>query len=88
MYFVIFPYYVIISCISSLWVSKKNLLDKIGKNNFKKLDYWLIKNPNQNFRVSEFWGPKYFGSDTVHHYSDPKFWGPEPKFLLVRPPEP
>jgi len=46
------------------------------------LGYWLTKNPNRNFRVPEFRVSKYFGSDTVHHYADPKFRVPEPSTPL------
>ena len=54
------------------------LLDKVGKNILEKMGYWVTKNPNRNF-----WVPESFGSDTVHHFTDPKFWVAEPKSPLT-----
>ena len=50
------------------------------------MSYWVTKNPNQNCRVPEFRLPESFGSNTVHHFADPKFWLPEPKSPLVQIP--
>jgi len=54
------------------------LLDKIGKKNLEKMGYWVTENQNRNYRV-----PEYFGSDTVHHFADPKFQIPKSKSHLV-----
>ena len=65
---------------------QQNCLAK--KEGSQKLDYWVTKNPNRNYWVPEIGYPIIFGSDTVRHPSDPKFWVPEPKALLVRVPDP
>ena len=69
-------------------MARTQLLSNVGKKILEKMGYWVTKNPNRNFRVPEFRLPESFGSDTVHHFADPKFRVPEPKSLLVRVPEP
>ena len=64
---------------------QQNCLAK--KEGSQKLDYWVTKNPNRNYWVLEIGYSIIFSSNTGRPSSDPKFWVPEPKSLLVWVPE-
>jgi len=51
------------------------------------MGYWVTENPNRNYQVPEYRLSKYFSSDTIHRFADPKFRVPETKSFLVRVPE-
>ena len=91
-YRVILPYYVMVS--SATWrntttfysinrnnhiIDTTNSLGKVGKKILEKMGHWVTEHLKRNYWAPEFRLPKYFGSDMVHHFADPKFQVPKPK---------
>jgi len=62
------------------------LLVKMGKI-LGKIGLFVNQKPEPKFSGTQIWYSKYFGLDTVHHFTDLKFLVHEPKSLLARMPE-